>query len=429
MRWRDLSAAERARLLARSGEDIAAVTPEVAEVIERVRREGDAALVEASRRYDGADLSALPLRVGEEEIDAAERGLSTALKRAITACAENVRQCHRTQLPGPMTLAQIQPGVYAGERSGPLSSVGLYVPRGRGSFPSSTYMMVVPASVAGVPRIVVVTPPDAAGRCDPATIWTARACGAHEIYRVGGVQALAALAWGTESIRPVVKLLGPGGRYVTAAKRLLYGVLDVGLPAGPSESAIIADSSADPRRLALDLLIEAEHGSDSQALLFTPSEKQAREVSEHVARMLAQLPEPRRTYARDTLGGYGGIVLVSDVEEAAEIANQLAPEHLQLATAEPLETLGLIANAAEVLLGQDTPFSLANYAIGVNAVLPTGGKARSWSPVSVRDFLKWSSVAYVTGRGYHKLADQALALADYEGFAAHALALRQRETP
>ncbi|MCX7030051.1 MAG: histidinol dehydrogenase [Spirochaetes bacterium] len=426
LRWKDLSAADRSRLFTRSGQDIEEAVPRVRAILEAVRTRGDAALVEYSRTFDGADLSGLPLRMSEAEIDAAERGLDGGVKAAIRACADNVRRCHEAQLPGPMEFREIRPGVRAGERATPVPSVGLYVPRGRGSFPSSTYMMTVPASVAGVPRIVVVSPPDAAGRCDPATLFTARLCGADEIYRVGGVQALAALAWGTESIRPVVKLLGPGSRYVAAAKRLLAGVVDTGLPAGPTESAIIADETADPALVALDLLIEAEHGSDSQALLLTPSEPLAREVARLLPEYLAKLPEPRRTFAADTLAGYGGIVITADIAEAAGIANELAPEHLQIATAEPLGTLSLVRHAGEVLLGQHTPFSLANYAIGVNAVLPTGGAAKTWSALSVRDFMKWTSVAWVTGDGYDTLRDQAIALADYEGFPAHALALRER---
>ena len=425
--WKDLSAADRSRLFARSGQDIEESVPRVRPILEAVRARGDAALVEYSRTFDGADISGLPLRVGDDEIDAAERGLDAGVKDAIRACAGNVRRCHEAQLPGPMELREIRPGVRAGERATPIPSVGLYVPRGRGSFPSSTYMMTVPAHVAGVPRIVVVSPPDASGRCDPATLFTARLCGAHEIYRVGGAQALAALAWGTEAIRPVVKLLGPGSRYVAAAKRLLAGVVDTGLPAGPTESAIIADGTADPVLVVLDLLIEAEHGSDSQALLLTPSETLAREVARLLPVYLAKLPEPRRTFAADTLAGYGGIVVTADIAEAAGIANELAPEHLQIATADPLATLPLVRHAGEVLLGQHTPFSLANYAVGVNAVLPTGGAAKAWSALSVRDFMKWTSVAWVTGEGYDALKDQAIALADYEGFPAHALALRERK--
>jgi histidinol dehydrogenase len=424
--WKNLPAADRARLFARSGRDIEEAVPRVRPILEAVRSRGDAALVEASRTFDGADIAGLPLRVSDAEIDAAERGLDGSVKDAIRACADNVRRCHETQLPGPLELREVRPGVRVGERATPVPSVGLYVPRGRGSFPSSTYMMTIPARVAGVPRIVVVSPPDASGRCDPATLFTARLCGAHEIYRVGGVQALAALAWGTESIRPVVKLLGPGSRYVTAAKRLLAGIVDTGLPAGPTESAIIADDTADPGLAALDLLIEAEHGSDSQALLLTPSEPLAREVARRLPAILAKLPEPRRTYAADTLAGYGGIIVTADLAEAAGIVDELAPEHVQLATADLPGTLAMVHHAGEVLLGQHTPFSLANYAVGVNAVLPTGGTARAWSALSVRDFMKWTSVAWVTADGYDALKDQAIALADYEGFPAHGLALRER---
>jgi histidinol dehydrogenase len=287
-------------------------------------------------------------------------------------------------------------------------------------------MMTVPANVAGVLRVAVVTPPDRAGRCDPATLYAARLCGAHEVYRVGGVQALAALAYGTESIRPVEKLMGPGSQYIAAAKRLLAGVVDVGLPAGPSESMIIADESADPRLLALDLLIEAEHGADSQALLVTTSEMTAREVARVLPGLVAELPEPRRGYVEKVLEGYGGILTARDPEESADIANAVAPEHLQLATRDPQATLALVRNAGEILLGQTTPFSLANYAIGVNAVLPTGGKARTASPLSVRDFLKYSSVARLAPDGYDALRDAAVTLADYEGFPAHAKALRER---
>jgi histidinol dehydrogenase len=402
------------------------VIPLVQVIIEKVRAQGDRALAEYTRQFDRADISRLPLAVTAREIDEAEKALDARVKDAIRFCASNVQRYHENQVPGPMTFDEVRPGVWAGERATPMASVGLYAPRGKGSFPSSTYMMTVPAKVAGVPRIVVVTPPDSEGRCDPATLFAAHLCGAHEIYRVGGVQALAALAYGTESIRRVDKFLGPGGPYVTAAKRLLVGVVDVGIPAGPSESMIIADETADPRLLALDLIIEAEHGADSQALLVTPSETIAREVEAVLPRLVAELPEPRRTYVTKVLEGYGGILLSRDMAEAADIVNAVAPEHLQIATRDPLATLTLVKSAAEILLGQQTPFSLANYAIGANAVLPTGGKAKTISPLSVRDFLKYSSVAYLTTQGYDTLRDAAITLADYEGFAAHAKALREK---
>jgi histidinol dehydrogenase len=424
--WSTLPEQEKQKILSRSERDIAGVIPRVQRIIDDVRKEGDAALVRYTLQFDGADLSGVPLRVSERELEEAERALAPAVQDAIRFCAANVRACHEKQLPGPMTLGEVLPGVYAGERATPISSVALYAPRGKGSFPSSTYMMAVPARVAGVPRVVVVTPPDAAGRCDPATLFAARHCGVHEVYRIGGVQAIAALAYGTQSIRAVDKLLGPGNQYVTAAKRLLVGVVDVGLPAGPSESMILADATADPRLLALDLMIEAEHGPDSQALLVTPSAGCADAVAALLPGLVSELPEPRRSYVTEVLESYGGIILARDMAEAAEVANAVAPEHLQIATQEPLETLSLVRHAGEILLGQHTPFSLANYAIGANAVLPTGGKAKTSSPLSVRDFTKYTSIACLTAHGYGSLQDAAIALADYEGFAAHAKALRER---
>ena len=425
--WGSLPEKERHRILTRSEQDIADVMPAVREIIECVRAEGDAALVRYTRQFNDVDLTGRSLAVSDEEIEKAEKSLDSRVKDAIRFCAGNVRAYHETQLPGPMTFGEVLPGVYAGERATPIAAVGLYAPRGKGSFPSSTYMMAVPAQVARVPRMVVVTPPDAEGCCDPATLFAAHLCGANEIYRVGGVQALAALAYGTESIRPVLKFLGPGNQYVTAAKRLLFGVVDVGLPAGPSESMILADASADPRRLALDLIIEAEHGPDSQALLVTDSEARAHEVARLLPDLVASLPKPRSDYVAHVLASYGGIILARDMTEATEIANAVAPEHLQIATCDPLATLSGIQNAGEVLLGQNTPFSLANYAIGANAVLPTGGKAKTHSPLSVRDFLKYTSVASLTTHGYDTLRDAAITLADYEGFAAHAKALRERK--
>ena len=424
--WRSLPAEEKKRILSRSEQDISAAIPQVQQIIDRVRTEGDAALIEYTQWFNNADISRMPLRVQDEEFARAEAALAPEVKEAIRFCAGNVRQYHEGQLPGPMTLGEVMPGVYAGERALPIAAVGLYAPRGKGSFPSSTYMMAEPARVAGVPRVVVVTPPNASGACDPATLFAARLCGAHEVYRVGGVQALAALAYGTQSIKRVEKFVGPGNQYVTAAKRLLVGVVDVGLPAGPSESMIVADESADPHRLALDLLIEAEHGPDSQALLVTPAQALARSVADLLPKLAAALPQPRASYVNQVFAAYGGIILTADMEEALSIVNDVAPEHLQIATQDSLATLSGVRNAGEILLGQHTPFSLANYAIGANAVLPTGGKARSFSPLSVRDFLKYSSVACLTEQGHRSLRDAAITLADYEGFPAHAMALRQR---
>jgi histidinol dehydrogenase len=285
------------------------------------------------------------------------------------------------------------------------------------------YMMAVPAQIAGVKRIAVASPPDNKGRVDAACLYTAKLCGVHEVYAMGGAQAWAALAYGTESVGKVDKCLGPGSKYVAAAKRLLGDVLDCGLPAGPSESIILADATPDPRDIARNLMVEAEHGSDSAALLITDSESLALKVKTHISELGEQLPEPRRTFISDVMSGYGGIIIVESIEEGAGLTNRFATEHLQIRTADPFDTLGLIRNAGEILLGNNVPFSAANYSVGANAVLPTGGHARTWSGISVGDFKKRSSVVYMTESGLSDLRSHAAVLAEYEGFPAHRKAL------
>ncbi len=425
--WANLSHEERARIMNRSEEIVDDLLEATGKIIEAVKEGGDSALVELTARFDKVDLTAASLRVEDAEFESAEGKLSDGVRAALTVSVGNVTKYHKTQLPKELCQIEIQPGIFAGERSTPIPSAGLYVPRGKGSFPSMLYMLAVPAHLAGVPRICVATPPNEDGSVDPACLYAARLCGVHEVYRVGGAQAIAALALGTESIRPVDKIVGPGSPYVAAAKRLLSGRVDTGLPAGPSESIIIADRKANPWKVALDLAIEAEHGDDSSALVVTDSEKLAGEVSRALTRVIAELPEPRKGYVTAVLSNYGGIVLTSGMEETYDIVNAYAPEHLQIQTEDPWSTLSGIINAGEILLGDNLPFSVANYSAGPNAVLPTGGKARTWSPVSVRDFMKFSSVIFATEAGLDGISPSVTALADYEGFPAHAGALRRRK--
>jgi histidinol dehydrogenase len=290
------------------------------------------------------------------------------------------------------------------------------------------YMQAIPAGVAGVKRIVAISPPNKRGDVDPACLYAARICGIDEIYRVGGIQGIAALALGTQSIPRVDKILGPGSLHVAAAKRALAHRVDVGLPAGPSEAIVLADESADPERTALDLITEAEHGSDSSAFLVTHHRALARSVEQALPGLLAALDQRRAAFVRDVLAGYGGIVVTKTLEQSIEFVNRYAPEHLQIACREPFTLLERVENAGEILLGQDSAFSMANYAAGCNNVIPTGGWARTASPLSVRDFLKSSSVLYVASRGVTALGDAVTSLADYEGFPAHALAVRRRRT-
>lgn len=425
-RWSSLAEEERRKVLMRSESDIASVRDAVQAVIDEVRRTGDAALRELTTKFDRIDLKGLPLRVRPEEFAAAEAQLSKEVRESLEFCVHNVRSFHTGQVPDGLDLREVRPGIYAGERATPIESAGLYVPRGRGSFPSMMYMLSVPAVLAGVKRIAVATPPSESGEVDAACLYAAQLSGVNEVYRVGGAQAIAALAYGTESVDPVAKILGPGSMYVSAAQRLVAPDVEVGLPAGPSESVVIADEHADPHRVALDLLVEAEHGSDSSALLATSSERLARSVADHVDEMIEAIPEPRRGYVLDVLGGYGGILIFDSIGDAVDFVNDFAPEHLQIQTEDPFATLTRIKNAGEILLGANTPFSAANYAIGANAVLPTGGRAKTWSPVSVRDFIKYSSVVFLTDKGYESVKNPVVTLADYEGFYTHAEAFRKR---
>ena len=421
-----MSEEERSALLSRSESDISADLEKVQPIVEDVEHRGDAALRDYSRRYDGADLKSLPLRVAPEEFDAAEEQLDEELKEALRYAVDHTRRFHRSQLPSGQEFTELRPGLFSGERPLPLASAGLYVPRGRGSFPSMLYMLAIPAVIAGVPEVQVITPPGPDGTVDPACLYTARLVGVSAVYRVGGAHGIAALAYGTESVPGVHKIVGPGSSIVTAAKRLVSSRVDIGLPAGPSESMILADESADPWNTALDLLVEAEHGADSCALMITSSRTLAEHVAAYCEELLQELPEERRRFVREVFARYGGILIAEDEAAGAEVINRFAPEHLQLRTADPFTTLSRITNAGEILLGEHLPFSAANYAAGVNAVLPTGGWARSYSPVSVRDFLKYSSVVYAERPAYDDFAPRVRRIAEYEGFAAHAAAVSKR---
>lgn len=399
----------------------------VNQIINNVKTNGDKAIYHYNKEFDGVSNQTYSLKVSEKEFENAEKSISQEIKDAIDFSIENVRKFHIAQLPENMNMMEIRAGLFAGEKAIPIDSVGLYVPRGRGSFPSMLYMQAIPAKVAGVENISITTPPDENGEVDAACLYTAAACGVKDVYKTGGAQAIAALAYGTETIKSVVKLTGPGSKYVGAAKRILSGIVDTGLPAGPSDSAIIADETADPYKLALDIMTEAEHGSDSSAILVTTSEIIAKSCIGHINELVKLLPGQRQKFVKDVFEGFGGIIITSDINESAEVINLYAPEHLQIVTNDPWDTVGLIKNAGEILLGSNTPFSCANYTIGANAVLPTGGKAKTWSALSVRDFMKFSSIVYSTETGYNSIKNHVQVLAEYEGFTAHANAVKIRD--
>ncbi len=422
----EITSEQRQKIMRRAETDIRTLLPAAQEVIDRVREEGDIAVAEYARRFDAPNFAPSMLKAQAEDFATARQSLDKDVIAAIQQAHDNIQRFHAEQMPEPMWFMEVQPGIMAGERVTPIASVGLYVPRGKGAFPSVMLMLATPAQVAGVPRIIVVTPPTPDGKPDAASLVAAEICGVKDVYIVGGMQAVAALAFGTETIPKVDKIIGPGSSYVSAAKRLLYGTVDVGLPAGPSESVILADEFADPRLAALDLLVEAEHGPESAAILVTHSSQIAEAALRILPDYIAELPQWRQEFVNNVLSNYGGIMLTDSLDESIQFINDYAPEHLEILTSDPFITLNKIQNAGEILLGHLTPIPTANYSLGLNAILPTGGFARSFSSVSVYDFIKRSGVGYLSREGYERLQGITARLADYEDFPAHALAIRKR---
>jgi histidinol dehydrogenase len=431
LRWRELDAERRARLLGRGvdaifDEDLRA---SVGAIIADVREHGDAGVVRALARFDRIELARDALRVPGDEFDRAEAAVGTGVRDAIRVAIANVRAFNEHGVREREWRHEISPGLTVGEKRTAVASAGLFVPSGKGSFPSVLVQIGTPAVIAGVPEIAVVTPPVAggAGEVDPAVLCVARELGIADVFRANGPAGIAALAIGTETFPRVRKVVGPGSPPVQAAQIAcqLFGV-HTQMLLGPSESLILADDSADPRVLAADVLNEAEHGPDSSSLLVTDSEPLVVAVQRELTGQLAALPEPRRGYAAAALGENGGAVLVADLGEAVEVANAYAPEHMQIVARDEERVLAAIEHAGEVLLGQGTPLSAANYTIGVPASLPTGGFARVTSGVTAESFLKTASIAKSSPQALARMAPAILALAEHEGFPAHAAAVRAR---
>ncbi|MFA6223537.1 MAG: histidinol dehydrogenase [Desulfomonilaceae bacterium] len=420
---------QRKELTQRPSVGLRDLIPKITPIIEDVRKRGDSALVDYALKFDGASMSPEDFRVGKDRLNDALKKIPSELRVAIQASIINITKYHEFQKEPEIREIEIMPGIIAGEKTIPLNSAGLYVPRGKGSFPSMMMMSAVPAKVAGVKRIVATSPPDKRGMPDQATMAAAAMIGVDEFYAIGGVQAIAALACGTETIQPVDKIVGPGSGYVLAAKQWLSTEIDTGLPAGPSEAIILADDSIDALTAATDLLIEAEHGPDSSAYLVTPDQSLADTVMDTLPDLVAKLPEERRSYCEVVLSNSGGVVLADSMDDAVGFVNEFAPEHLQVLTQNPREILKHVRTAGEILLGRFTPGTLANYSIGPNAILPTSGFGRTASALSVRDFTRKMSFAELTRDGFNQLASNTLTLARYEGFPAHAAALSLRMEP
>jgi histidinol dehydrogenase len=385
-------------------------------IIDDVRTRGDTALVEATEKYDRLALEPGQLRVSDVDIQAAEQSITDEQKQALLFARDRIEAFHRRQIPHDDHYTD-DAGVGLGVRWTPIDAVGLYVPGGTAAYPSSVLMNAIPATVAGVPRIVMVTPTPG-GRINPLVLYAARIAGVHEVYRVGGAQAIAALAYGTDSIAPVAKIMGPGNAYVAAAKRQVFGTVGIDLIAGPSEVCIVADGDNDADWIASDLLAQAEHDPAAQAILVTDSIALGDAVAAAVERQLKTLP--RADTAIASWRQVGAIVIARSVFDAIELANRIAPEHLELAVEDPERWVPAIRNAGAIFIGRHTPEVVGDYVGGPNHVLPTARSARFSSGLGVLDYLKRTTLLKLGPEQLRALAPAAITLAEAEGLDAHA---------
>lgn len=427
-----MSAADRLSFGQRKISDVVApsLRAEIAALVEDVRARGDEAVCDATRKFDGVSLRADQLKVDTDDIMRATVG--DAMQTALGDAIDHVRRYNEVVRSRFSDWSmEIEPGARVGEKVTAIESVGLFVPSGKASYPSVAYQLAVPAIVAGVPRIALVVPPmpDGSGRVDPAVLVVCRLLGIQEVYRANGPAAIAALGFGTAKIPAVRKIVGPGSPAVTAAQVEMqrHGVVTM-MVLGPTESMVVADDSTDARRAALDLLIEAEHGEDSCVVLVATDRGVIDAIDDHLEKLVASLPESRARAARASLGINGGSILVGTLAEACDVVNMFAPEHLQLAIDAPHvdDVAARIHHAGEMLIGQNTPFSAANFVLGVPASLPTSGFAAVSSGITAAAFLKTTAVASASAQALQRMRPTIEALADHEGFPAHGNAVRER---
>jgi len=412
-----------------------AITKTVSEIIDNIIKHGDAALREYTEKFDGCKLDSfeLPQSALNNALNALDPEFVAVMERA----AKNIEKFHRHQIREGFEITPGD-GITLGQRVIPLQRVGLYVPGGTAAYPSSVLMNVIPAKLAGVEEIIIVTPPSkqkpdkktaplTGFQVHPGILAAAKIAGAHRVFTIGGAQAVAALAYGTETIPRVDKITGPGNAYVAEAKRQVFGVTGIDMIAGPSDILVIADEKADPSLVAADMLSQCEHGSDSPAVLVTTSAVLAEKVSAELEMQLKQLS--REEMAREAVENHGMIIIAETLDRACEISNEIAPEHLEIFLENPMEYLVKIKNAGSVFLGKNTPEALCDYYAGPNHTLPTDGTARFSSPLSVDDFIKKSSYSYYTEAALHKAAPDVIRFATEEGLTAHAKSVQKRLLP
>lgn len=397
------------------------VLSKVQSILTDVRQHGDEAIIRYTKAFDGIELTSI--RVSDEALNEWAAAADEAFKEAMVKAKDNIIAFHEAQKQSGY-LQQQSLGIRLGQRVLPLDSVGVYVPGGRAQYPSSVLMNVLPAKIAGVKRIVMITPPSRSGQLDPKIAYAAQLAGVDEVYLAGGAQGIAALAYGSETIPRVDKIVGPGNIYVAAAKKLVYGTVDIDMIAGPSEILVIADEGARADYAAADLLSQAEHDPMASAILVTTSSQLADQVCEELKRQSEQLP--KQVIALDSLKAYGKLILCETLADCAEVANAIAPEHLELMVADPWALLGLVRNAGSVFLGYYTCESIGDYFGGTNHVLPTNGTARFASALSVDSFVKRSSFLYYSKGAVEAYGSNIITLAESEDLQAHANAVKVR---
>ncbi|MGN0519822.1 MAG: histidinol dehydrogenase [Candidatus Fimenecus sp.] len=409
------------QLKQRSGEIDRTVTAAVSEILQNVRQYGDTSVREYTMKFDGS----VPEKpeISKEELDASIEQCDSDFIYALYKAADNIRDFHQRQKQQSW-LEPKENGVILGQRIRGLHRVGIYVPGGTAAYPSSVLMNAIPAKIAGVEEIVMVTPPRKDGTANPDILAAAKIAGVDRVFLMGGAQAVAALAYGTETVPKVDKIVGPGNIYVATAKKLLYGTVDIDMIAGPSEILIVADETANPKFLAADLMSQAEHDKMASAILLTTSFTIANKTAEELERQMQTLS--RKEIISESLDNFGAIIVCNDMDEAVRFANELAPEHLEMAVKNPLEYIGEIDNAGSVFLGHYSPEPLGDYYAGPNHVLPTSGTARFFSPLSVDSFVKKSSFIYYTEDALREAKDDIVKLADTEGLTAHANSIKVR---
>ena len=408
-------------ITARNQSESEAIRQRVEHILQAVQERGDEALKEFTAIFDGPFLDSF--LVTEEEIDAAVAAVGSDFMAVLEEAAANIRTYHERQVETTW-MDTFRPGVRLGAKFTPIQRVGVYVPGGTAAYPSTVLMDIIPAHVAGVPSMAVSTPPETDGSVNPYILAAARVAGATEIYKAGGAQGVAAAAFGTESIPPVFKIVGPGNAYVAMAKRLVFGTVGIDMIAGPSEVGVLADDTANPVWVAADLLAQAEHDARAAVFLVTPSRALAEKVEAEVRRQLDELP--RRDIAAPSVEQYGKIFVTKDMNQAVEVMNLIAPEHLELDTADAETLAGDIVNAGAIFIGPYTPEPIGDYFAGPNHTLPTMGTAAFSSPLGVYDFVKRSSLLQYDKEAFEAVAEKVMAFANVEGLQAHGLAVKRR---